>query len=313
MLLVPGSISLNSVYHCAAVPAGGDSEPAALSLEVGGYGAVSAVAAARAGADVHLMAAVGSDPAADALETLLSAEGLPHTLLRLGDAPTATCASIVPDVGFPLCVCSAGANTLLTLPKPIDPFLQDCGTLLCHLDSNQRSTHALLREARQRGIRAVLNLSGAVGEPLEWLVRVADVLVVDDAGLSELVRQLHPGGLGDFTGGMIHGLPDARLHELCRATAEADIVLRLGSRGAFVSSRDGARLLQAAPGDISQPGLLCDTACFAGVLAAACERGAELREAVVAALAAVALSQQAGGLLASLPHAAAIERKLSGR
>ena len=124
-----------------------------------------------------------------------------------------------------------------------------------------------------------------------------------DHGISELVRQLHPGGLGDFTGAMIHGMPDARLHELCRATVQADVVLHLGSRGAFVSEhRAGGRLIPAPSGT---PARGCHCACFAGVLAAGIDARQSLRAAVGRALTAVASLHKNGGGVAALPTEAA--------
>ena len=159
MLLVPGSLALNTVFRGATLPVIGEASPAAATVEPGGLGAVSAIAAARAGATVHLLAVTGDDPAGAQAVKLLGREPLVTTLHCLADVLTGSSATFLDDGGDFLHAWAPAANTLLTRQHVPAPVLEGASTLLCHLDSNQQTTHAVMRDARSRGARTILHLS----------------------------------------------------------------------------------------------------------------------------------------------------------
>lgn len=76
-LVVIGNACLDVTYHLDRLPMPSETLNATrVVTDLGGKGLNQAVAAERAGAKVHLIAAIGSDPAAGKIRALLRAEGM---------------------------------------------------------------------------------------------------------------------------------------------------------------------------------------------------------------------------------------------
>ena len=125
-ITVVGSVNLDPVARCKALPRRGETVGGAtLERFPGGKGANQAVACARLGAEVRMVAAVGRDPfAGEALAGLREA-GV-ELDLREVDEPTGVALITVDADGETTIVVSPGANALLggfdlmpVAPKPI--------------------------------------------------------------------------------------------------------------------------------------------------------------------------------------------------
>jgi ribokinase len=112
-ITVVGSVNLDLVARCASLPRSGETvSGATLERFPGGQGANQAVACARLGADVRLIAAVGRDAfAAEALAGLRAA-GV-ELDLREVDEPTGVALITVDGEGETTIVVSPGANALV--------------------------------------------------------------------------------------------------------------------------------------------------------------------------------------------------------
>jgi ribokinase len=265
-------------------------------MQIGSLGGIEALAALRSGADVMLLAAVGDDADGRVLRDLLHQHGLDARLETCADAPTGSGATFLDDAGAHAHVCALAANALLDAGEEAMRLLESATLLLCQCEANPRASGLLMARARERGLRSVLHAGPMRPDAMRVLAPNADLVVTGDRGLSELVRIFNPSGLGDFTGEQIHGLSDARLHELCRATLPCDIVVLLGARGAFMSSKDGAFKLQGdARASVSRPALRCAEETFVGALCARLHDGESLLHAVRFAITAAAVMPLPGG------------------
>lgn len=112
-ITVVGSVNLDLVARCARLPRPGETVTGATLTRVpGGKGANQAVACARLGAEVTLVAAVGKDAVADeALVALLEA-GVALDLQRV-DAPTGVALIVVDAAGENTITVAPGANAEL--------------------------------------------------------------------------------------------------------------------------------------------------------------------------------------------------------
>jgi ribokinase len=112
-IVVVGSVNLDLVARCERLPRPGETVTDATFERIpGGKGANQAVACARLGADVRLVAAVGSDPFADAAIVGLRAAGV-ELDLQQSDAPTGVALIVVDAAGENEIVVAPGANSLL--------------------------------------------------------------------------------------------------------------------------------------------------------------------------------------------------------
>lgn len=112
-ITVVGSVNLDLVARCSRLPRPGETVTGATLTRVpGGKGANQALACARLGAEVTLVAAVGHDATADeALASLLDG-GVTLDLQRC-DAPTGVALIAVDDSGENTITVAPGANALL--------------------------------------------------------------------------------------------------------------------------------------------------------------------------------------------------------
>jgi ribokinase len=112
-IVVVGSVNLDLVARCERLPRPGETVTGATFERVpGGKGANQAVACARLGTDVTLVAAVGEDPFADEALAALRQAGVELQLQRTA-APTGVAVILVDAAGENEIVVAPGANALL--------------------------------------------------------------------------------------------------------------------------------------------------------------------------------------------------------
>jgi ribokinase len=112
-ITVVGSVNLDLVARCERLPRPGETVTGATFERVpGGKGANQAVACARLGAEVKLVAAVGDDPFAEEALTALREAGVELQLQRVS-APTGVAIILVDAAGENEIVVAPGANELL--------------------------------------------------------------------------------------------------------------------------------------------------------------------------------------------------------
>jgi ribokinase len=132
-LTVVGSINLDLVARAGRLPRPGETITGATFSRIpGGKGANQAVAAARLGAAVTMIACVGDDElAAAALGSLQEAGVALDRLKRTSDAATGVALIVVDAAGENTIVVAPGANLEL---RPEDVVLPDNDPVLCQLE-----------------------------------------------------------------------------------------------------------------------------------------------------------------------------------
>ena len=116
-MVVVGDVMVDVVVRSTGAPPPGADAPARVTMSWGGSGANLAVAAAAAGADVHLLAAVGDDLMGKVAADALAAAGVRAHLQVVG-APTGTVVALVNEAGERTMLSDRGANATLR-PGPL--------------------------------------------------------------------------------------------------------------------------------------------------------------------------------------------------
>ncbi len=290
MIVVFGSINLDLIFALDYLPSAGETVLGPTTrLEPGGKGANQAVAAARDGATVLMAGCVGRDALAEQALATLRADGV--DLSRVSRAELATgCAAICTDAaGRNLIAVGSGANLLARADQVEDALLASGTTLILQRENDPQQTAALIRRARARGARIILNLAPA--GPLDPAALAAlDVLVVNETEAEWLAAR--------------HGTtPDAAgLH----AALGVGIVRTLGERGSEWADGSSAGQVLAHPVEAVDTTAAGD--CFTGVLAAALDRGMGMADAMARAGVAAGLCCGRAGSQNSLPTAVETDR-----
>lgn len=169
-IAVVGSVNLDLVARCERLPRPGETLTDATFERVpGGKGANQALAAARLGAEVRLVGAVGEDAFAEEALALLREGGVDLGRVRRVAAPTGVALILVGADGETEIVVAPGANRLVEPGR-----VGDADALLCQLEVPVEAVAQAASEARF----VCLNAAPARALPAELLARV-DLLVVN--------------------------------------------------------------------------------------------------------------------------------------
>jgi ribokinase len=284
------SWNVDLVSHVAQPLKRGETRMASLfSSSPGGKGSNAAVAAARQGATVGLIARIGDDDFGRMGRALWDREGIDHRYVVQARGERSGVAQIlVYDDGDNSIAVAPGAGLGLG-PEQVtaaQSMLEQCKVVMASLEVPSAATRAAFEVARRTGATTLLNPA-----PAQAI----------DAGLWALVDVLTPNETELQT---LSGLPaGARLQEA------AQRLLNRGVRAVVVTLGDrGCALFQAHKDEVFWPGLpqkVADTIgagdTFTGALAAALARGEPLESAIRWANAAAALSVTQATALGGMP------------
>ena len=260
-------------------------------VEPGGKGANQAVAAARDGARVTLVGAVGNDVLADAALAGLKKAGVNLSGIAKLNASTGRAAICIEPDGHTLVAVDGGANRLARADQVSDVLLGPRTTLLLQMETEPVENARLIARARRLGTRIILNLSPPRIIDTDAL-RAVDVLIGNSSELAWVGERLGTGN------------NPASLHAALDITA----VRMMGVQGAEAVSDDGFLHMPPLPVDMRNTTAAAD--CFAGIFAAALARGANLATALRRAAVAAALSATRADVQGSMPSSAGIDQAM---
>ncbi len=235
-----GSVNMDATLGVDSLPRPGETVLASsLTYAPGGKGGNQAVAAARAGARVQFVGAVGDDTAGEQLRSHLRANGvgLDGTVALSGASGAAIV--VVDASGENTIVVAPGANGQLTLAAPhAREVVAGCDVLLTQLEIPLTTAVAAAHEARSAAAVVIVNASpaGQDRSSLAELAAAADVVIANEAEAAEW------------------------------AWPPAHLVVTLGARGALYLGADGEFVVPAPAVKAVDTAGAGDV--FAGVLAA---------------------------------------------
>ncbi|MFI6105024.1 ribokinase [Streptomyces sp. NPDC051310] len=289
-IAVLGSTNMDLVAYVPRAPKLGETVTGrAFRTVPGGKGANQAVAAARAGAEVSMIGAVGSDDFGARLRAALDGAGVDTDLLRTVEGPSGTAHIVVDDEGDNAIVVIPGANgTVTSLLPGDDALIATADVLLLQLELPLSAVVAGAEAARRHGVRTLL--TPAPAQPLPpGLLAATDLLLPNEHEAASLT------GVAD---------PHAAAAELLRHVPE--VVITLGGAGSLYAARGTEPVTVPAPQvravDTTAAG---DT--FAGTLAVALGEGRPVPDALAWASSAAALSVQRPGASSSMPYRSEID------
>jgi ribokinase len=272
---VVGSINLDLVAAVPRLPRPGETLTGAeLSHVAGGKGANQAVAAARLGADVRFIGAVGTDDFGRLAIAELRAVDADLSGLQVVDAPTGIALILVDDAGENQIVVVPGANHALD-PAAIDVGEPDA--LVCQLELRDESIDAALEQTD-----AFFCLNAAPARPVAAsILERADLIVANSLELE---------GLGSSPMGAL-------------------FALTLGAEGALLLE-DGVEVARAAPPAVEAVDGTAAGDAFTACLIVSLLEGRDREEALRRACAAGAIAASRPGAQPSLPTAAEVDEIL---
>jgi ribokinase len=293
-VVVVGSCNIDLVATGPRLPGAGETVLCReLNTVPGGKGANQAIAAARAGADCTLVAAVGAGDYGELILSTLAAASVDIGHVRRVDGPCGTALIIVGADGENLIAVVPGANSsLVGLTTAEHTAIQRAAVVLMQLEVPMATVVDAATTARGAGAMVVLNVAPPAQPPPE-LTTAVDVLVANE----------HEGAV--LTG--LLGDPEASARALLSQVPA--VVITLGPAGAIYLNRSGDFVAVPAPTTLAIDATAAgDT--FAGFFAVALAERRPVRDALRRSCAAASISVERAGASASVPTRTEVEARL---
>lgn len=304
-VVVVGSINMDLVARTQRIPVQGETVSGDdFQVHPGGKGANQAVAAARLGYPVRMIGRLGDDAFGAQLRSHLDSAGVDSRAIAQSQGSSGVAVIVVSASGENVIVVIPGANALLT-PRDLDAnieTLRSAGIVLAQLEVPMETIQYLAHICSREGIPLMLDPAPAMPLP---------------SGLLEQVTWLTPNETeAAFYVDQAAQAPQAgRPAEIARgliAAGAQQVVLKLGSRGAFVTSG-----LQAGTHVPSFPVKAVDTTaagdCFNGAFAVGLMMRKSPEDSARFAAAAAAVSVTRAGAQPSMPTLPEVEEILRQR
>lgn len=236
-IVVVGSINLDLVCAGKRIPGPGETlKGDKFQIFHGGKGANQAVGVARLGYAVNMIGKVGDDDFGERLRRGLREV---HVGIRHVSTAKAVCSGValitVDGTGQNSITVIPGANDRL-LPRDLEkslPLLRSAGMILTQLEIPMETVEYLCATARRFGIPVILDPAPARPIPRKVLRNVTYLTPneTETCGLCGLAS-------GDLTPANV-----ASVAELLLSSGPSGVIVKMGSRGAYIAGADGLRCM----------------------------------------------------------------------
>lgn len=233
-IVVVGSYNRDVVLSVAELPAPGETCLALGRLTApGGKGSNQAVQAARAGARVAMLAALGDDlHANEAVDTWVGCGIDVSGVARLAGRDTGMAVVMVDAHGENSIIVDAGANTHLdeSHVEAGAGLIRGAKLVVAQLETPVAATRRAFEIARETGVTTLLNAAPAPDAISDDLLAVTDILVVNEGEGQRLTGAAHA-----------HAIGPALLQRVGQAA-----IVTLGAQGAVLLHGEGEPVTRGA-------------------------------------------------------------------
>lgn len=285
-VVVVGSVNVDLVVRLPRLPAPGETAGGGvLTVGSGGKGGNQAVAAARLGADVVLVAALGDDDYGREARADLEREGIDTGLIGTVAAATGIAVVLVDETAENLIALAPGANAALAsgaVTAALTGLPDGAAVVLASLEVPLAAVEAAAAVAERRGWQLVLNPAPAPPGPLPAALLRRTAVLTPNEGELAAVAPAGPAALLDAGVGAV--------------------VVTRGAAGAVIHDASGEHAVPApAVRAVDTTGA---GDCLSGALAWALGSGLALPDAVRLAVRAASVSTTAAGARTGYPSLA---------
>lgn len=290
-VVVGGSYGLSTRYVVERAPAAGETVTAVLTvLDHGGKGSNQAIAAARLGAEVDFLTAIGADSAGSGGIDLWEREGVKATAIT-STLPTMTGSIIVDRDGENRIVIGMGAMADLAAEHAqlIAEKIGEESVVVVQNEAPLAFARALLQLAKERGARTVYNPAPVVlSDELSAIWPLVDYLIPNASEARHLIGA---------------GAEGISPQDIVRTLAErtgCHVVLTIGEDGAVVTN--GVEIVSVPASVVVAVDTTGAGDCFTGAFATALAAGQDEVSAARFACEAAAVAVMHAGVVEGLPR-----------
>jgi ribokinase len=301
-IAVFGSINMDVTAYSDRLPRPGETLHGSRYITgLGGKGANQAASAAKLGAETHFVGRLGQDHFGSTALSLLQAFGVHAAYLKCDAAnPTGIAIINVDARGENFITVIAGANFAVDASdvEAAHPLLSRSSVLLLQLEIPWAAMMLAARHARTHGAIVILDPAPATTDTSGMDLSLIDIITPNEIE-AEILTGIRPKDPSTA----------AEAARILHARGPPTVILKLGERGAYVSSGSQAMMLDAFKVDTIDTVAAGD--CFNGGLAFALSNSMPVFEASRFACACGALSTTRYGAAAASPSLAEVNALLA--
>ena len=302
-LCVLGSINVDHVIRVPYFPKAGETLTGyGYQIAYGGKGANQAVAAARVGANVSFIGAIGDDQIGQSMKQAFEQDGINTEAISMIENQSTGLAMIqVADSGENSIVIFAGANADLSesLVEQHKSHIEQADILLMQLESPLQAVTLATNFAKTAGVKVVLNPAPAQRLP-ESLLSQIDIITPNETE-AEILTGIKVSDEQTATVAANH------FHQLGIET----VLITLGSKGVYYSEKGQGEIIPGFRVKAVDTTAAGDT--FNGAFVTALLEGKSAKEAIRFAHAAAAISVTRMGAQMAIPRREDVDQFLQER
>lgn len=299
MIYVLGSINLDLIVSCNQLPKAGQTIIGKnFSTSAGGKSANQALAAARAGANVKMIGAVGNDAHAKLALKHIKQANIDVSDIITTDDNTGIALISVAKNGENSIIIVAGANAHLSpdIAQQIIKKMNKQDILLLAQEIPLITLKTALNEAKKAGIKTILNIAPFIEQTHE-LAPLADIIIANETEFKALINK------------EISAKDFANYISLYAKQNNKIIIITLGKDGALGAIPNG-ELVSTNALDIKPIDCVGAGDSFCGYLATMIEKGKPLDEAMKIASIAGSLACLKSGAQPAIPFMLDVNAKI---
>jgi len=239
-IAVIGSSNTDLVTYVNRMPAPGETiEAPSFEMGFGGKGANQAAAAAKLGAEVVMVTALGDDLFGDNTMRNFAALGMDTShVKRVAGTPSGVATILVDASGENCIVIVKGANGELS-PADVEragAALKTCDLILLQLEVPLETVYAAIRFGKAHGVKTVLNPAPATPALDIAYVREVDYFIPNESELAILT------GMPTQTDADVEAAAKSLIAQGVQA-----VIVTLGGRGALLATAEGTQRIAPTP------------------------------------------------------------------
>ncbi|HXT09116.1 MAG TPA: ribokinase [Roseiarcus sp.] len=239
-IAVIGSSNTDLATYVSRMPAPGETiEAPSFEIGFGGKGANQAVAAAKLGAEVVMVAALGDDLFGDNTMRNFTALGMDAShVRRVADKPSGVATILVDPSGENRILIVKGANGELS-PADVEragAALRRCDLILLQLEVPLETVYAAIRFGKAHGVKTVLNPAPATPGLDIAYVREVSYFIPNESELAILT------GMKTQTQADVEAAAQSLI-----ARGVQTVIVTLGGRGALLATAAGLKRIAPTP------------------------------------------------------------------
>lgn len=302
-LCVLGSINVDHVIRVPYFPKAGETLTGYdYQIAYGGKGANQAVAAARCGANVSFIGAIGDDQIGQTMKQAFEQDGIDTSAISVIQNQSTGLAMIqVADSGQNSIVISSGANADLSeaLVEQHKSHIEQADILLMQLESPLQAVNLATKFAKSAGVKVVLNPAPAQPLPDSLLSHI-DIITPNETE-AEILTGIK------VTDEQTATVAAKYFHQLGIEV----VLITLGSKGVYYSEKGQGEIIPGFRVDAVDTTAAGDT--FNGAFVTALLEGKSAKDAIRFAHAAAAISVTRMGAQTAIPRREDVDQFLQDR